>query len=615
MDRFIESGYPQTGDSNIATDGDTTFTGMDARVQPEKLAEGMAALIQNMRLDAYIATVRLGMAKQTNAIVVNGPPLIIPFTVGSGAVLVNTTTDGIFGVLVFSDPNNNNIESLVIFCGSQAYTMDANKNVASLTYPANEIIAKTDQVDYFQYGGYVYLSRGEISGILIPSTLTSSGTTATLTTSFPHGLSNGQWIRVSGVTQAPYNGDFSVIVTGSSSLTYTLPSTTTSPATGSFSIYFIKLPMKWNGTAGGGFVLVSHGVISQNFSYMNGFNFGITQVNRAILEYTRNQIIISQVENVESYDTINGIFTFGAGTADYLVGVSPYQDNQTLVFLRQSIWLINNVYADVASMSTQIVTNQVGCVAKRTIATCGANVLFLSERGVFILQPGYELLLRGNSLPLSAPVQPIIDTINFGALNVPCAVYFNNRYYLAVPISSSRNNTMLIYNFINEQWESQDTFPNGFYCDYLAVMLNPTGTPTLYCLSFEGGVYAYEQNEQDDFAAAGSPATQYPIQGLLTTRRFTFGTIGLKRFNRAMVNFQLDAGAGFTTEAITLDPTDTKQLPNVFSDTATEITRGFIIGKRSYGIQLQFQNITNRGSIVNYSIGAYVKDMKSTQDN
>lgn len=599
-------------DSNIATDGDTAFLGMDARLQPEKLDAGVVALSQNMRFDQYIATVRKGLSKQTNSITLNNQPLIVPFTVGSGATITNTVTDGVFGAMTFADPNNNNTQSLVIFCGSQAYAMSAAQVVASVAYPANEIIENTDTVDYFQYGGYVYVSRGDVGVAIGVSGVTSSSTTATVTTSAAHGLYNNFWVRIGGANQSAYNGDWQITVTSPTTFTYMMAGTTASPATGTITCNRLKLPMKWDGVAGHAFTLCSKGQIAQNFYYMNGWNFGITQVNRAIVEYSRNQLIISQVENIESYDIINGIFTFKPGTSDYLIGVSPYQDNKTLVFLRQSVGLINGVDGDVAAMSSQVLTDQVGCVAKRTISTCGANVLFLSERGVFVLQPGYELTLRGNSLPLSAPVQPFIQRINFSS-NTAAAAYFNNRYYLAVPLdSSTRNNAMLVYNFINEKWESVDTFPNGFYCDFLCVMLNTSGVPTLYCLSYEGGVYAYEQNEMDDFAAASQPATKYLINGLLTTRRYTFDTNGLKQFNRAIVNYSLNANAAFDVTAITTNPDDSKTLPTVSTVAANELTRPLIIRKRAYGVQLQFSNTANRGSVVNYSIGAYVKDMKST---
>jgi hypothetical protein len=94
-------------------------------------------------------------------------------------------------------------------------------------------------------------------------------------------------------------------------------------------------------------------------------NWGLVQQNRAILEYGRNQIIISQPLNQEAYDIINGVFTFNPGSSDYLVGAAPYQDTQTLVFLRQSVWLVNGV---VGGNST------VGTISPAGLYTAPANI-------------------------------------------------------------------------------------------------------------------------------------------------------------------------------------------------------------------------------------------------
>lgn len=63
------------------------------------------------------------------------------------------------------------------------------------------------------------------------SSLTSSGTTATATTSVPHGLATGNSIAISGANQPTYNGIYSIIVTGLSTFTYTFGGGA-SPATG-----------------------------------------------------------------------------------------------------------------------------------------------------------------------------------------------------------------------------------------------------------------------------------------------------------------------------------------------------------------------------------------------
>lgn len=64
------------------------------------------------------------------------------------------------------------------------------------------------------------------------SSITSSGTTATVTTSSAHGLVTDNRVSISGATETPYNGTFRITVTGATTFTYTMASSTTSPATG-----------------------------------------------------------------------------------------------------------------------------------------------------------------------------------------------------------------------------------------------------------------------------------------------------------------------------------------------------------------------------------------------
>lgn len=611
-DRYSDS-YP--GDAELVLMGDEQIIGMDTRTQPERLQPGYAQNLQNMRLDALEVTVRKGMAKQTNSIAPSSTPLIVPFTVGSGAKITNLATDGIFATCVFSDPNNSNALYIFAATASKVYTFaSSNSAVTTIAYPANEVIETTDKsTDMFQVGGNVYILRGDLGVAITVSSITSTSVTATVNAT-GHGLSSNMYVRVAGANQSSYNGDFQVTVTGVNAFTYTMATAPgVSPATGTITVNRLKTPMVWQGNFSNAFTLTAYGVISQNFFHMPVSNWGILQQNRAILEYNRSQVIYSQILNQESFDVINGVFSFASGTNDYLVGAAPYQDTQTVIFLRQSVYLISGVNGDVAAMTDQLISNQIGCSSRHSIAACGSDILFLNERGVYRLQPGLELLLRGNALPLSAPIDSIIQTINFGALNAPYAAYFLNRYYLAVPVNgSTRNNAMVVYNFINSAWESYDTFPNGFFCDEMQVMLNASGVPTLYVISYEGGIYAYEQNMYDDFAAAASPPTQYLINGLFLTRRFNFGSSGLKRFNRVISVLSLEASSTMAGQAVTINPEDTRTLASVSMTLPGQATRPSLINKRAYAIELQYTNTSGRGSVTNYQIGAFVQDQKST---
>jgi hypothetical protein len=67
------------------------------------------------------------------------------------------------------------------------------------------------------------------AGVSITS-ITSASTTATVTTGSAHGLATNDWVYLSGQTPLMYSGTYQITVTGTSTFTYTLLASTSSPA-------------------------------------------------------------------------------------------------------------------------------------------------------------------------------------------------------------------------------------------------------------------------------------------------------------------------------------------------------------------------------------------------
>ena len=72
-------------------------------------------------------------------------------------------------------------------------------------------------------------SETSTAGATINS-ITSSSTTATVTTATPHGLATNDWVYLSGQTTVMYSGTYQITVTATTTFTYTLLASTTSPA-------------------------------------------------------------------------------------------------------------------------------------------------------------------------------------------------------------------------------------------------------------------------------------------------------------------------------------------------------------------------------------------------
>jgi len=63
------------------------------------------------------------------------------------------------------------------------------------------------------------------------ASITRAGTVATVTTAAPHTFDTGDYVTLSGVTPAAYNGEVPITVTGPSSFTFTVAGSPATPAT------------------------------------------------------------------------------------------------------------------------------------------------------------------------------------------------------------------------------------------------------------------------------------------------------------------------------------------------------------------------------------------------
>ena len=118
------------------------------------------------------------------------------------------------------------------------------------------------------------------------TSITRSGTTATVTTAAPHGYSSGDLAHIAGAVETDYNGEFEITVTGASTFTYTVAGSPTSPATGTITVDF--------GTE----LYAKYAIVYQGRVWL----FNITTNDGASSE-NPHMILVSAFENQENYDT------------------------------------------------------------------------------------------------------------------------------------------------------------------------------------------------------------------------------------------------------------------------------------------------------------------------
>jgi hypothetical protein len=176
---------------------------------------------------------------------------------------------------------------------------------------------------------------------------------------------------------------------------------------------------------------------------------------------TTDQITVSTLlDGTAGWGTASNSFRVGGGEGEGITGISPWHNFLLVVFKRNSIYMVdaNPATATIAASGTanwtvDTVTRNVGCVAHRSIQQVGADMYFLSEDGVRTLARSANDVQVGVGEPISEPIRPLIERINWAYASKACSAFYANRYFLAVPMdSSTTNNAVLVYNLTTQKW-------------------------------------------------------------------------------------------------------------------------------------------------------------------
>jgi hypothetical protein len=146
-------------------------------------------------------------------------------------------------------------------------------NPVSLSVHVQDITTQADIVGSrvwvpISEGGHGYPYQASV-------TITSSGTTATVAHT-GHGLSTNDYVHIAGANESYYNGTFQITVTGVDAYTYTMASSTTSPATGTITATFVVIygVTDANGDISASYSYTSSQPVSGRARYM-GYQTGV----------------------------------------------------------------------------------------------------------------------------------------------------------------------------------------------------------------------------------------------------------------------------------------------------------------------------------------------------
>ena len=607
-------------DDATIIEGDAGFIGMASRLNPLQLQPGMVQRCENMRLDRGVAQTRRGAKRLGDGIAAGTQPLTMPFALNSTAIVRSIYSGGILASGVFSSPNYDDANEYIVLCGpTSAFLYRQGAAIEEIEYPSNstasdEILDFTDDVSCIQAFNRFYLLREADASLpgwgwqyTTASGIAVTGTTATINVT-AHGYGVGQRVRIEEGAVATFQGhEFDILSATTNDFTISVPSGTASDTTAGIAIRRVKPPLWWDGSTGE-FARAVAGVPAEGVTYktLRSTSWATYFGNRLWIPDGRDTVAISDVLDPDLYDPFFQSFRANQGSNDYLVAIHPWVEGQALVFMRNSIWLANltdtsnatgdTFTVDAAVSRLTLLTDEIGCVARRSVVTAGQFVFFLSDSGVYRLDTQLDLKLRANTQPLSDAIADQLDDINTDYSYAAVGKWWNNRYYLAVPIgdTAESNNAIFIWNALNQQWESRDTYAVSL--DELLIA-GYESQRRLFTAARTGSLFLLDENEYgDDVPFANDEDLYTEIPSELITRRYGWGSLNTKRLTRAKASVLLPDESSCTLDALTTDYDNELQVAELANNSGEEedYTIKAPLRCKATGLDLRFRTQSGR---------------------
>jgi len=572
-----------------------------------------------------------------------------PATPASGTILANkgplirnVYTGGIFAAGIYASKNYDSADEYIVLAGpDRAFlwredaTAGTGSGLPEISYPVSpeETIEPTDTVSVVQAFDRLYLLReadqtvtGWGSKSITSGGITVSGTTATVNCT-AHGYSAGMRVRLQGSTTPAFDGhEYDIQTVATDTFTITVPSgTATDSTTTGRTARRVKPPLYWTGS--GNFVRATAGVPSglpASYKSMRSVGWASFVSNRLVIPDGRDQVLISDYLDADTYDPFWSSFRAGSGGNDFIVAVHPWVDGAALVFCRKSIWLAtlsdfpstdgSDLAINTAVAKMELVTDEIGCSARNSIVTAGNFVFFLSDAGVYRLDTKLDLKLRGDTRPLSDPIADLFANVNQSRVGKSFALWHDNRYLLALPTTSDAadgNDLVVCWNALNEQWEYRDKYTIGVDQIVVSTYANRR---RVFNVRNSGSLYLLDEKDsgKDDTASTG---VEFTVTGKIKTRRYDFGDMHSKRFLRVIADAVLPSGSSVTSKIVTINPDTEDTIGALTNSTGSseDYNMKAPVRYKAHAAEVIYEATNGRPEIRSASIEASPKSLPPTE--
>lgn len=236
----------------------------------------------------------------------------------------------------------------------------------------------------------------------------------------------------------------------------------------------------------------------------------------------RNTLYASDILDASVWDSSNSIIV-NADDGDEITAIVQFYQNRVVVFKKRRVFQVTIPFdaTSGADWIVELISSNVGCVAEQTAVQVNSDIFFLADDGIRSLVRSASDDFTTVGLPISEVIKDEIQAINTAEVGIAAALFYDNRYFLAIPTGSNDyNDTLLVYNTTLQAFEGvwspqvmQFTLSNYSNEGVRAIGKSTTGILLKY-----NGHKNPSQTTSEDYKDAGSFYESY-----VRTKDFDFG--------------------------------------------------------------------------------------------
>ena len=262
-----------------------------------------------------------------------------------------------------------------------------------------------------------------------------------------------------------------------------------------------------------------------------------------------NQVDYSKDLNPEDWtQTINtgGLMELPTWDGGICIAVESIFDN-IVVFKQKHIFRIYGTYP--GEYQNKNVFTSTGAIARRSIVNAVTVAFFLSDSGIYAYNGSQTQLI-------SSPIKDVIASMNSNYADKACAVFYDNKYILAIPTGNSNvNDTIIEYDTLKQSFNIKKGININHFVEYKGKLL--------FCNDdvVSGNSYVYQYDSDTTFngnnidAFWESPYNDWNAPNTTKTSTYLYATF------QGSGQLQIDSIFDGVTKSITIDlPTTPKIL-------------------------------------------------------